>query len=53
MTMKEVLEHFKTQAKVAEALGISQASVSQWGDNVPRLRQFELQLLTKGKLKID
>lgn len=53
MTVKEVLDYFGTQAKVAEVLGISQASVSQWGDNVPKLRQFELERLTEGELKVD
>jgi transcriptional repressor of cell division inhibition gene dicB len=52
MTMKQVLSHFGTQTKVAEALKISQAAVAQWGDEVPLLRQYQLERITEGELKV-
>jgi hypothetical protein len=27
--------------------------VAQWGEVVPRLRQYELQQITRGKLRVD
>lgn len=53
MTMKQVMSYFGTQAKVAEALKISQAAVAQWGDEVPMLRQYQLERITKGGLKVN
>ena len=38
---------------LAKALGISQSAVSQWGDEVPELRQLQLERITGGKLKAD
>ena len=38
---------------VAAALGIKVPSVYGWGEMVPRLRQLQLERLTKGKLKAD
>lgn len=56
MQIQEVLDFFgKSQTKVARALGIAQSNVSKWvkSGHVPELRQYQLQLLTKGKLKAD
>ena len=54
MKKSEVLEHFGTMEKVAEALGITRMAVSQWpGDHVPMRRQYELERVTKGELKAD
>jgi len=53
MTMKKALKYFGTQAKIAEALKISQAAVSQWGDKVPPLRQYQIERITKGELRVD
>lgn len=51
MKKADVIAHFGSQTAVAEALGISQASVAQWGDEVPSLRQLQIQALTLGKLR--
>jgi len=55
MTMKtsDVVAYFGTQELVAEALGISQAAVSQWGEDVPELRAFQLERITNGKLAAE
>jgi len=53
MNIKDVLAYFGTQSKIAEALKISQAAVAQWGDKVPPLRQYQIERITKGKLRVD
>jgi DNA-binding transcriptional regulator YdaS (Cro superfamily) len=49
MTTDEAIKHFGTVQALATALGISRAAVYQWGDSVPRLRQFEIEKLLDSK----
>lgn len=51
--MSDVLEHFKTQAALARALGIGRASVNGWGGVIPLDRQCQIEVITNGKLKAD
>lgn len=51
MTTEDVVKHYGSKAEVARALGIDKAAISQWGDEPPHSRQFQIQCLTKGKLK--
>ena len=51
MKKNEVLEFFGNASKAAKALGISIAAISQWGEEVPELRAFQIEKITKGKLK--
>jgi predicted transcriptional regulator len=55
MTPNEVLAHFESQSDIADTLGITRQSVSDWFTSgvVPELRQFQLELITRGKLKAD
>lgn len=53
MKTSEAVEFFKTQEALAKALGISQAAVSQWGETVPKGRAYQLQVMTRGKLKAE
>jgi DNA-binding transcriptional regulator YdaS (Cro superfamily) len=53
MTKQEAIAHFKGARHLADALGIETASVYQWGDRVPPLRQLQLQQITKGALKAE
>ena len=55
MTPQDVLNHYRTQQAVADALGIDQASISKWKKEVavPQLRQLQLEALTGGALKAD
>lgn len=50
MRVSDAVKHFGTQQKVAEALGITKAAVSGWGELVPKGRAYELQILTGGAL---
>ena len=53
MRKADVIEFFGSQAAVARALGIAAPSVAGWGDEVPELRQLQIEALTGGKLRAD
>ena len=53
MTKDEAIAYYGTQVQLAKALGITQAAVSKWPEQVPLLRQYELERLTGGALKVD
>lgn len=53
MKTQEAIDHFGTPAALAEALGITREAIYQWGDEVPEARQYQLHLLTGGKLQAD
>ena len=51
MLKSDAVAFFKSQSALARALNISPASVAEWPDRVPPLRQLQIQKLTRGKLK--
>ncbi|AKE70313.1 hypothetical protein CSB95_0519 [Pseudomonas aeruginosa] len=53
MNMNEAIQHFGSKKKLAEALGIRPSAVTQWGDSIPVGRQYQLQVISKNKLKAD
>jgi hypothetical protein len=53
MTTEEAIRHYKTQTKLAEALGTRQSTISSWGAYPPKLRQLQLQQITRGRLKAE
>lgn len=53
MTTEEAIKHYGTQQAVADALGIKQSSVAEWGEYPPALRQVQLEMLSKKKLRAD
>ncbi|BAQ75267.1 uncharacterized protein POS17_3573 [Pseudomonas sp. Os17] len=53
MLTEDAVTFFKSKSKLAAALGISPAAVSQWGVRVPQLRQYQLQALSGGELKVS
>ncbi|WP_392342708.1 Cro/CI family transcriptional regulator [uncultured Shewanella sp.] len=53
MKKQIAVDHFKGKSNLAKALGISPASVSQWPDDVPELRAYQIERLTEGALKAD
>lgn len=49
-----LLKHYQTQTAIAEALGVSSATVSQWFSDdrpFPPLRALQIEQLTGGKIK--
>ena len=53
MTKADAIKHYGTQQKLAAALGLSQATISGWGEFPPPLRQLQMQKITKGKLRAE
>lgn len=53
MKLSEAIAHFGTEAEMARKLGIKPQAVYQWDGKVPMARQYQIQLMTKGKLKAD
>jgi DNA-binding transcriptional regulator YdaS (Cro superfamily) len=53
MRKKDAITHFGGVGKLADALGILHSAVSQWGEDVPQRRSFEIERITNGTLKAD
>ena len=53
MLKSDVIDHFGSGTKVAEALRIGKQAVSAWGERVPPLRAAQIALLTNNKLRFD
>lgn len=51
MLKKTVVKHFRTQRAVAQALGLSDAAISQWKDVIPEKDAYRLEVVTNGALK--
>ncbi len=50
MKTKDAIDHFGGRQKLAAALGISREATYGFGEEVPLLRQYQLQVITAGKL---
>ena len=53
MKKNDVITHFGTMTKAAEVLGLTKSAVSQWPDEIPQRRAYEIERLTNGKLKAE
>ncbi len=53
MTTKEVLKYFGGPLETAAALGIWPNTVTRWGKYPPMVRQYHIQEITGGALKIE
>ena len=53
MHTKTAVNHFGSQKALAEALGITQPSVAEWGEFPPPLRQIQIQAVTCGELEAE
>lgn len=51
MTKEEAIEAFGSVRKLAEALGITEQAVHQWGDEVPELRFYQIREILNGVKK--
>lgn len=53
MKKSDVLDYFGGVSKAAKALGITKSAVSVWREDIPYGRAFQIQLMTRGKLKAN
>lgn len=42
MKVSKAVKFFGSKIRIAEALGITRSAVTNWGDNVPELREFQI-----------
>lgn len=52
MTKSQAIKHFGSISALAKALGVTYEAVRQWQE-VPELRQYQIERLTGGDLKAD
>ena len=50
MKKADAIKFFGTESALAKALGIKAPSIYDWGDEVPDLRQLQLEVMTGGQL---
>ena len=53
MKKQTVIDYYGGVAAAAKALKISDVAIYKWTDPIPKVRAYELERLTKGKLKFD
>lgn len=53
MKRQAAIDHYGSIPNLASALNITYEAVRQWGEDVPKLRQYQLEKLTGGILKAD
>lgn len=53
MKKKDVITFFGGTCKTAKALGIKHPSMCGWGYIIPKVRAYEIEKITKGKLKYN
>ncbi|HDO1322722.1 Cro/CI family transcriptional regulator [Aeromonas hydrophila] len=53
MRKQDVISYFGGVTKTAIALGINKATVSCWGETIPKGRAYQIEVLTSGKLKAE
>jgi transcriptional repressor of cell division inhibition gene dicB len=51
MKKRDVVEYFGSITKAAEALKINSQAISQWPDDVPELRAYQIEVITGGALR--
>lgn len=51
MRKSDVIEHFGSVTAAAKALELTTQAVSMWPETVPRKCQWQIDVLTNGKLK--
>jgi transcriptional repressor of cell division inhibition gene dicB len=53
MTKTDAIKFFGSSSNLAKALGVTKQAVSRWPDDIPDGRQFQIEVITDGKLKAD
>jgi hypothetical protein len=53
MNRSECIAYFGSLNRLAKALEITTSAVRQWGEQIPRARQYEIERITFGALRAD
>ena len=53
MTTEEALEYFGGRKRLAAALDIWPHATARWGKFPPKVRQYQIQVITEGNLKVE
>lgn len=53
MTTDEAIAYFGSRKKMADSLEIWPHGTYRWGEYPPKLRQFEIERISQGELKIE
>ncbi|ABX47947.1 Cro/Cl family transcriptional regulator [Shewanella sp. NKUCC05_KAH] len=53
MTKDDAVKFYGSQTKLAQVLNIKPSAISQWGEDVPELRAYQIERLTDGALKVN
>lgn len=53
MKTQDAADFFGSRVKLARALGIFPSAITQWGERVPEVRQYQIQILSGGALTAD
>ena len=53
MTYQDLIEHFGSEMSAAAALKFSITTVKNYKSGIPRTSQYAIQVITRGKLKVD
>lgn len=53
MKTQEAADFFGSRVKLAKAMGVSPSAITGWGEYPPISRQYQIQVLSKNKLKAE
>lgn len=53
MKKTDAIKQFGSANALAKALGVTRMAITQWGEDVPQRRAFEIERITNGALKAD
>lgn len=53
MKKQEAIQYFGSLVNLAKALGIGHSAISQWSEDIPQRRAYEIERITNGALKAD
>ena len=53
MKTQDAIDYFGGRQQLADALGISRPATYEWGEKVPELRQYQIEVLSGGALRAE
>jgi hypothetical protein len=53
MNKRDVIQFFGSNGKAAQALNLTSQAISMWKDPIPEGVAYKVQVLSKGKLRVD